>query len=58
LDNGSPKRIGRDLIITRRKQDCIIATIDEFKNTLSLPLSKLLKQIKYTNYIDEEMFLV
>jgi hypothetical protein len=26
---------------------------------LSLPLSKLLKQIKYTNYVDtEEMFLV
>jgi hypothetical protein len=56
---GSPKRIGRNLTITRRKQDCIITTIDEFKNTLSLPLSKLLKQIKYTNYVDtEEMFLV
>jgi hypothetical protein len=55
----SPKRIGRNLTITRRKQDCIITTIDEFKNTLSLPLSKLLKQIKYTNYVDtEEMFLV
>jgi hypothetical protein len=59
LDNGSPIRIGGDLTITRRKQDCIITTIDDFKNTLSLPLSKLLKQIKYTNYIDkEEMFLV
>jgi hypothetical protein len=56
---GSPKKIGRNLTITRRKQDCIITTIDEFKNTLSLPLSKLLKQIKYTNYVDtEEMFLV
>jgi len=56
---GSPKRIGRNLTITRRKQDCIITTIDEFKNTLSLPLSKLLKQIKYTNYVDtEEMLLV
>jgi hypothetical protein len=57
LDNGSPKRIGRDLTITRRKQDCIITTIDDFKNTLSLPLSKLSKTNKIYE-LDKQVLLL